>query len=142
VSDPFDLQRFVDAQDAGGTWLQALHELRAGAKRSHWMWFVLPQVAGLGSSPTARRYAVSGLDEARAYLAHPVLGPRLVQAAEALAGLPTGDPVRVLGPVDAVKLRSSMTLFEAAGPEQPVFAAVLDKYFAGRRDDATLQRLQ
>jgi uncharacterized protein (DUF1810 family) len=70
-----------------------------------------------------------------------VLGPRLVQAAEALAGLPTGDPVRVLGPVDAVKLRSSMTLFEAAGPEQPVFAAVLDKYFAGRRDDATLQRL-
>jgi uncharacterized protein (DUF1810 family) len=141
VADPFDLQRFVDAQDAGGTWEQALAELRAGAKRSHWMWFVFPQVAGLGRSPTAQHFAVSGVDEARAYLAHPVLGPRLVEAARALAGLPGSDPVRVFGPVDAVKLRSSMTLFAAADPGQPVFAEVLDRYFAGERDEATLARL-
>jgi uncharacterized protein (DUF1810 family) len=141
VSDPFDLQRFVDAQDAGGTYEQALAELRAGAKRSHWMWFVFPQVAGLGRSPTAQHFAVSGLDEARAYLAHPVLGPRLVEAARALTELPGGDPARVLGPVDALKLRSSMTLFAAADPAEPVFAEVLEQYFGGEPDEATTGRL-
>jgi uncharacterized protein (DUF1810 family) len=141
VSDAFDLQRFVDAQDSGGTWEQALAELRAGSKRSHWMWFVFPQVAGLGRSPTAQHFAVSGLAEARAYLAHPVLGPRLVEAARALTGLTGGDAARVLGPVDALKLRSSMTLFAAADPGQPVFAQVLDQYFAGEPDEATTRRL-
>jgi uncharacterized protein (DUF1810 family) len=141
VDDPYGLQRFLDAQDSGGTYEQALAELRAGAKRSHWMWFVFPQVTGLGRSPTAQHFAVSGLAEARAYLAHPVLGPRLVEAARALTALPGADAARVLGPVDAVKLRSSMTLFEAADPGQPVFAQVLDRFFGGERDEATLTRL-
>ena len=135
------LQRFVDAQDGGGTYAAALAELRAGRKRSHWMWFVFPQVAGLGRSPTAQHYAIGGLDEARAYLAHPVLGPRLRECAAALTGLDTRDPVAVLGGVDAQKLRSSMTLFAAAAPDEPVFGRVLDQYFAGARDDATLARL-
>jgi uncharacterized protein (DUF1810 family) len=138
----FDLERFVRAQDDGGTYQAALAELRAGRKRSHWMWFVFPQVAGLGSSSVARHYAISGLDEARAYLAHPVLGPRLVEVAQALTGLPGGDPVAVLGPVDALKLRSSMTLFaHAADGGEPVFAEVLGKYYAGAEDDATLSRI-
>ncbi|MGY1748790.1 DUF1810 domain-containing protein [Modestobacter sp. SYSU DS0511] len=138
--DPFDLQRFVDAQEAGGTYAQALAELRAGSKRSHWMWFVFPQVAGLGRSPMAQRYAIGGAEEARAYLAHPVLGPRLVECARALLDLGTSDPVDVLGGVDAQKLRSSMTLFAAVTAE-PAFGAVLDRFFAGDRDDATLTRL-
>jgi uncharacterized protein (DUF1810 family) len=141
VSDDFDLQRFVDAQDAGGTYDQALRELRAGHKRSHWMWFVLPQLAGLGRSPTAQQYAVPGLAEARAYLAHPVLGPRLVECARALAELPGGDATAVLGPVDGQKLRSSMTLFARAAADQPVFREVLEKYFAGEEDVATTSRL-
>jgi uncharacterized protein (DUF1810 family) len=136
-----DLDRFVTAQDGGGTYDAALRELRAGRKTSHWMWFVFPQVAGLGRSSTAQHYAVSGLAEARAYLAHPVLGPRLVTAARALTELPGTDPVRVLGSVDAQKLRSSMTLFAAADPDQPVFRAVLDRYFGGAPDEATLARI-
>ena len=141
MSDPFHLQRFVDAQDSGGTYEQALAELRAGSKRSHWMWFVFPQVAGLGRSATAQHFAVTGLAEARAYLAHPVLGPRLVEAARALTALPGSDAARVLGSVDALKLRSSMTLFAAADPDQPVFSEVLDRYFAGEPDEETTRRL-
>src|SRR6478609_10952008 len=114
TDDAFDLDRFVRAQNSAGTYAAALGELRAGAKRGHWMWFVLPQVAGLGHSETARLYAVSGLPEARAYLRHPVLGPRLRECAEALAALGTTDAAEVLGSVDATKLRSSMTLFERA----------------------------
>jgi uncharacterized protein (DUF1810 family) len=133
-----DLERFVAAQDAGGTYEQALRELRAGRKRSHWMWFVFPQVAGLGRSPTAQHYAVSGLAEARAYLAHDVLGPRLRECAQALAGLDTTDPVAVLGPVDAMKLRSSMTLFALAAPDEAVFRTVLDRFYDGVEDAATV----
>ena len=140
MSEPFDLERFVRAQD-GGTYEQALRELRDGAKRGHWMWFVFPQVAGLGSSPTAQRYAISGLDEAHAYLAHPVLGPRLVECAQALLELGERDPVRVLGSVDALKLRSSMTLFEAAAPDERVFGEVLERFYDGERDAATTSRL-
>lgn len=139
--DSFDLGRFVDAQDAGGTYDAALAELRAGRKRTHWMWFVFPQVAGLGHSPVAQRYAISGLAEAQAYLAHPVLGPRLVECARALTGLRASDPVEVLGSVDAQKLRSSMTLFARADPEEEAFHAVLDQYFRGSPDDATTRRL-
>ena len=135
------LERFVAAQDEGGTYDRALRELRAGRKTSHWMWFVLPQVAGLGRSSTAVHYALAGLDEARAYLAHPVLGTRLRECAQALLDLPGSDPVAVLGGTDAQKLQSSMTLFAAADPDEPVFPAVLDRYFAGRRDAATLDRL-
>ena len=140
MSDPFDLERFVRAQD-GGTYEQALRELRDGAKRSHWMWFVFPQVAGLGHSPMAQRYAVSGLEEAHSYLAHPVLGARLVECAQALLELGDRDPVRVLGSTDAMKLRSSMTLFEAAAPDERVFPEVLERYFDGERDAATTARL-
>ena len=140
MSDPLDLQRFVDAQ--AGTHEQALAELRAGAKRSHWMWFVFPQVAGLGRSPMAQRYAVSGLDEARAYLAHPVLGPRLTEAAGVLTGLTGRTAEQVFGPVDAMKLRSSMTLFATADPDRPEFRAVLDQWFGGAEDEATTARLR
>ncbi|GAA1218875.1 DUF1810 domain-containing protein [Pseudonocardia alaniniphila] len=141
VTDPFDLDRFVDAQDDGGTYDQALRELRAGRKRSHWMWFVFPQIAGLGLSETSRRFAISGLAEAQAYLAHPVLGPRLIESASALADLDGVSAVQVFGPVDAQKLRSSMTLFARAAPEQQVFLDVLARYFRGEPDEATTSRL-
>jgi uncharacterized protein (DUF1810 family) len=134
----FDLERFVTAQR--GSYDSALAELTAGRKRGHWMWFVFPQIAGLGFSSTAQHYAISGLAEARAYLAHPVLGPRLVEAAKALLALPGDDPVAVLGSVDALKLRSSMTLFAQASDE-PAFRQVLDKFYDGSEDDATLTRL-
>ncbi|MGY1834415.1 DUF1810 domain-containing protein [Blastococcus sp. SYSU DS0510] len=139
MSDPFGLRRFVDAQTQ--TYDQALAELRAGQKRTHWMWFVFPQIEGLGRSGMAQRFAISGLDEARAYLAHPVLGRRLVECARALTALDTADPVEVMGGVDAQKLRSSMTLFAHAAPDRPVFREVLDHYFGGVEDDATTARL-
>ena len=141
VDDAFDLQRFVLAQDAGGTYEQALQELREGHKRTHWMWFVFPQVSGLGRSPAAQRFAVSGLAEAEAYAAHPVLGPRLVECARALTELDGTDAEAVLGPVDAQKLQSSMTLFARAAPDEPVFPEVLDRYFGGAPDEATSRRL-
>jgi uncharacterized protein (DUF1810 family) len=140
--DGFRLRRFVEAQDAGGTYDAALAELRRGRKSGHWMWFVFPQVAGLGSSPAAREYAISGLDEARAYLAHPVLGPRLLQSARALLDGPGRDAVEMLGPVDAMKLRSSMTLFlRAAGDGGMTFEAVLARFFDGEPDEATDARI-
>jgi uncharacterized protein (DUF1810 family) len=129
------LERFVDAQD--GIYEQALAELRAGRKRSHWMWFVFPQIAGLGLSPTAQRYAISGLREARAYLAHPVLGPRLRECCRTLLELSDPDPEEVLGGIDALKLRSSMTLFARADPPEPLFTGVLDRWYGGRPDEAT-----
>ena len=141
MDDDFHLQRFITAQDSAGTYDAAVRELRVGRKRSHWMWFVFPQVAGLGRSETARRYAVSGMPEARAYLAHPALGPRLRECAGILAGLAATDATAVLGAVDAQKLRSSMTLFARAEPHEPVFQDVLDRYFGGERDPATLERM-
>jgi uncharacterized protein (DUF1810 family) len=137
MSDRFDLQRFVDAQDQGGTYDAALAELRAGRKTSHWMWFVFPQIAGLGQSAISRRFAISSLDEAQAYLADPVLGPRLIESARALTQLPTTSAEEVFGSIDALKLRSSMTLFRRADPDEPVFAHVLDQYFGGEADGAT-----
>jgi uncharacterized protein (DUF1810 family) len=137
--DPYDLARFVTAQEPVLDRVRA--ELRRGRKASHWMWFVFPQVAGLGSSPTARHYAISGLDEARAYLAHPVLGPRLRECAELAAAVEGGSAAEVFGYPDDLKLRSSMTLFARAAPDTPVFAAVLDRYFGGEPDPATLERL-
>lgn len=137
----FDLQRFVIAQDEGGTFARALAELREGRKRSHWMWFVFPQIAGLGRSPAARHYAIGSAAEGRAYAAHPVLGPRLIHSARTLCDLGGSDPVAVLGATDALKLRSSMTLFEAVAPDEPVFGEVLDRFYAGERDPQTLRRL-
>ena len=123
--DPFDLQRFVDAQ-ANATFEQALAELRAGAKRSHWMWFIFPQHVDLGRSPTARHFGLTGIEEAKAYFDHPLLGPRLVACCEAiLPHLLSGRPAdQILGPVDALKLGSSMEIFSAAVPGEPLFASV------------------
>jgi len=137
VTDSYDLERFVRAQDASGTYDGALAELRGGRKTGHWMWFVFPQLAGLGRSETSRRYALSSLEEARAYLAHPVLGPRLQACARALLGLDGRTATEILGPVDALKLRSSLTLFARAAPADPVFGEVLARYFDGRPDAAT-----
>jgi len=141
VSDGADLERFVAAQDQGGTYELALDELRRGRKRTHWMWFVFPQIAGLGQSPTSRFYALAGLDEAWDFLAHPVLGPRLLECSAVLADSGEGSAEAVLGAIDALKLRSSMTLFSRAAPEQPVFGQVLDRFFAGRSDPETIRRL-
>lgn len=136
--DPYDLQRFVAAQDSGGTYEAAIAELREGRKRSHWMWFVFPQVAGLGQSPTSRRYAISSLDEARAYLEHPVLGARLREATGIVAELTGLTAEDVFGGIDSLKLRSSMTLFDrAAAVEDRLFTRVLDAYFDGSADPAT-----
>ena len=137
----YDLERFVAAQNGGGTYEQALTELRAGRKTSHWIWFVFPQIVGLGRSGTAQRYAIADLDEARAYLTHPVLGPRLVTAAESVITHRDRTAEEILGGVDAIKLRSSMTLFVHADESQTVFRTVLDTFFDGDEDPATLDRL-
>ena len=137
----YDLDRFVEAQNAHGNYEQALSELRAGHKTSHWIWFVFPQIAGLGRSGMAQRYAIANLDEARAYLIHPVLGPRLVTAAESVITHHDRTAEEILGSVDAIKLRSSMTLFMHADESQSVFRTVLDVFFDGDEDPATLERL-
>ncbi|VXB88533.1 DUF1810 domain-containing protein [Frigoribacterium sp. 9N] len=141
MSDPFDLGRYVDAQDADGTHDQALAELRRGRKTSHWMWFVFPQIAGLGRSGMDRTYAIRSLDEARAYLAHPLLGPRLREAAGVAARADAASAGELMGGIDALKLRSSMTLFARADPTEPEFRAVLDRWFDGVEDDLTVARL-
>jgi uncharacterized protein (DUF1810 family) len=132
----FDLERFLDAQDRGGTYARALAELRAGRKTSHWMWFVFPQRLGLGQSEMSRRYAIASAAEARAYAEHPILSPRLIECAEALLSHKEASAREIMGEVDAVKLRSSMTLFARAASEQPVFGQVLERYFAGEGDPA------
>lgn len=137
IADPFHLSRFVQAQES--TWPQARAELAQGRKTSHWMWFVFPQVAGLGRSEMSRRFAISSLDEARAYLAHPVLGPRLLDAAELAATAPAASVEELLGEVDAAKLHSSMTLFKLAEPGETTFSKVLARWFGGELDHATTQ---
>jgi uncharacterized protein (DUF1810 family) len=154
--DTHDLQRFVNAQDAGGTYERALAELRAGRKTSHWMWFVFPQIVGLGQSEMSRRYAIGSLEEARAYLEHPVLGTRLVECSQALLGHENLSAEEIMGRIDAVKLRSSMTLFartaQLASPRDAsnsdasrgldngeVFEQVLERCFGGEPDAATLR---
>jgi uncharacterized protein (DUF1810 family) len=150
-----DLERFVAAQDSGDTYERALAELRAGRKTSHWMWFVFPQLAGLGQSEMSRRYAIASLDEAEEYLAHPVLGPRLVECAQALREHEDKSAREILGGIDATKLRSSMTLFARAAelprPREAgtipasrgleVFRQVLERYFEGESDPETERRL-
>ena len=132
-----ELGRFVRAQDEGGTYQRALAELREGRKSSHWMWFVFPQLAGLGRSPTARHYAIGSLDEAREYLDHPLLGPRLRDCAGVLLGLQGVSAEEIFGGLDAQKLRSSMTLFMRARPQEKLFGELIDLYFAGTPDSAT-----
>jgi uncharacterized protein (DUF1810 family) len=138
-SDPYNLQRFIDAQH--GTFETVLAELRAGSKQSHWMWFIFPQLAGLGRSPNAQFYAIAGFDEARAYFEHPLLGPRLRQSVEALMSWArTRSAEQILGSVDAMKLRSSVTLFDQVEPDS-VFAEALGGLFGGERDECTLALL-
>lgn len=135
----FDLQRFVSAQD--GLYAQALAELQAGRKQSHWMWFIFPQLAGLGTSPMAIRYAIQSADEARAYLAHPVLGPRLREGVAAMLAHKGARPEAILGGIDALKFRSTLTLFEAVADDPAPFAAALDAFYDGKRDERTLALL-
>jgi uncharacterized protein (DUF1810 family) len=142
MADPFNLERFISAQDAAGIYDLAVAELRRGQKRSHWMWFVFPQVAGLGHSPMSTKFAISSAREAEAYLAHAVLGPRLIECAAILTEVRARSAEQVFGPVDAQKLRSSMTLFLRAAPGEPVFQQVLDRYFDGVADPATDERLR
>ena len=136
MDDPHDLARFVEAQR--DTYAQALSELRAGAKRSHWMWFVFPQVAGLGLSPTARRYALASLDAARAYLAHPLLGGRLRACTDAVNAVPGRTANAVFGTPDDMKFRSSMTLFARADPAEARFREALARYYGGAEDPRTV----
>ncbi|VXB40108.1 conserved hypothetical protein [Arthrobacter sp. 9AX] len=137
MNERYDLERFVSAQDNGGTYEQALAELQVGSKSGHWMWFVFPQLAGLGQSATSRRYAISSLEEARDYLEHPVLGPRLLECAQVLTNHPDRSAEDIFGGIDARKLRSSMTLFLRAAPGETVFKTVLAQFFDGQPDSAT-----
>jgi uncharacterized protein (DUF1810 family) len=141
TDDRYDLQRFVAAQDAGGTYDRAVAELRDGRKTSHWMWFVFPQIAGLGFSATSQKYAITSLQEAHAYLNHPVLGPRLTECAAILVGQPGRSAEQIFGGLDAQKLRSSISLFTRAAPGELVFRQVLDQFFGGVPDPATEQRI-
>lgn len=139
--EDYPLQRFVEAQDEGGTYARALAELQAGRKSSHWMWFVFPQLEGLGQSAMSRTYAIASLEEARSYLRHPLLGPRLRECAAALLAVEGRSAEQILGGIDALKLRSSMTLFARADPSEPLFAQVLERCCGGRRDEGTEQLL-
>jgi uncharacterized protein (DUF1810 family) len=139
MGDISSLERFVEAQEP--VYAAALGEIRRGAKRSHWIWFIFPQFVGLGRSETARFFGIRSLAEAVAYLDHPVLGPRYIECVEALQDLDISDPVAVFGSVDAMKLRSSLTLFEAARPI-PLLGATLDRWFGGERDAATLGKVE
>jgi len=139
ASDPFELQRFVEAQ--APVYRSVIDELRGGRKRSHWMWFVFPQLRGLGSSPTAVRYAISSLEEARAYLRHELLGPRLHECAQLVNQVQGRSIGEIFGSPDDLKLRSSMTLFARATDDNGDFVALLDKYYDGRQDELTLTRL-
>jgi uncharacterized protein (DUF1810 family) len=139
MADRFDLQRFVEAQEP--VYQQVCRELRAGRKDSHWIWFVFPQIAGLGHSSMSARFAISSLEEATAYLAHPVLGPRLKECAALALEVDGRTAGEIFGPVDEIKFRSSMTLFAEVGPEGNVFERCLGKYFDGAPDSATLARL-
>jgi uncharacterized protein (DUF1810 family) len=134
----YDLQRFVAAQDEGGAYEAALAELRAGHKTSHWMWFVFPQRVGLGQSAMSQRYALCSLEETSAYFEHPVLGLRLAECAQALLSHEGLSAAEILGGIDAMKLRSSMTLFATVCPEQPEFGQLLERYFDGEPDPAAL----
>ena len=141
MTHSYDLERFVDAQNANGTYARVIDELRRGRKTSHWMWYVFPQIAGLGHSAMSRRYAISSLDEAKAYLEHPVLGPRLHECAGLVAQVTSQSAEQIFGGIDAEKLRSSMTLFMRAAPAEPLFQQVLDQYFRIRqRIDVTESR--
>jgi uncharacterized protein (DUF1810 family) len=137
--DPFDLDRFTTAQE--GVYERALAEIRSGDKRSHWMWFIFPQIDGLGFSSTAKHYAIKSFDEARQYLAHPVLGSRLRECAEAVLALEGRSTSEIFGYPDDLKLNSCMTLFESAAGQGSLFSQVLERYYQGQRDTRTQELL-
>ena len=137
--DERGLDKYVSAQ--ARDYDDALREIRSGRKRTHWIWYIFPQLDGLGYSPTAQYYGIRDLEQAKDYMAHPVLGPRLVEISEALLALPSSDPGAVMGYPDDLKLCSCMTLFEVAVPEEKVFGRVIDKFYAGHRDRLTLEIL-
>ncbi|WP_029113989.1 DUF1810 domain-containing protein [Mycobacterium sp. URHB0044] len=139
MADPYDLARFVEAQEP--VYADVVDELRAGRKRSHWMWFIFPQLRDLGRSPAAKHYGIGSRDEAVAYLAHDVLGPRIRECARLVAAAPGGSAERVMGQVDALKLRSSMTLFAAVADDDRDFVAVLERFYDGERDPLTVELL-
>ncbi len=139
MDDPFDLARFVEAQD--NVYAQVLNELRAGRKRSHWMWFIFPQIDGLGASPMAKKFAISGREEAEAYLQHPLLGPRLRECTKLVIAAPQRSIESILGRPDDLKFRSSMTLFATVASDNADFVAALDKFYEGSFDPLTLERL-
>jgi uncharacterized protein (DUF1810 family) len=139
TSDPHDLNRFVQAQESD--YEQALSELRRGRKRSHWIWYIFPQFDGLGFSSMSKRYAIKSIAEAKAYLSHPVLGPRLIECADAVLGVEGRSALEILGSPDDMKLRSCATLFACASPAGSVFDRLLDKYYQGERDNKTLHLL-
>ena len=139
ASDPFDLKRFVDAQ--APVYRNVVEELRGGRKRSHWMWFVFPQLRGLGGSPAAVHYGISSLEEARAYLRHGLLGPRLHECTELVNQVQGRSVAQIFGSPDDLKLRSSMTLFARATEDNEDFVALLDKYYDGQEDQLTVERL-
>jgi uncharacterized protein (DUF1810 family) len=140
MSESYDLERFVLAQQ--GVYSGVLDELRRGRNVGHWIWFVFPQIAGLGYSAMSQQYAISSLDEARAYLTHPVLGPRLRECAAVVLATKERTALEIFGSIDAIKLRSSMTLFHRAAPDEPLFAQVLERYYDDKADEATDARLR
>src|SRR6516225_4064386 len=139
AGDPFNLHRFVQAQE--GDYDRVLFEIKSGRKRSHWMWYIFPQIDGLGFSSTARYYSIKSVDEAKAYLDHPVLGARLQECAVAVIGVDGRSATEIFGSPDDLKLKSCATLFECVSPPGPVFAQLLEKYYRGERDGKTLQLL-
>ena len=139
TAGPFDLERFVKAQEL--SYSIALEEVKGGRKRSHWMWFILPQLRGLGSSPMAQEFGISGIEEAAVYIAHPVLGPRLINMVEAMLSHKTSSAEAILGSIDARKFQSCLTLFSSAAPQAPFLDDALQQFFSGERDAVTLKLL-
>ena len=140
TDDPYDLNRFLSAQE--GIYERALAELKGGQKRTHWMWFIFPQIDGLGYSPTAKRYSIKSMVEARQYLSHPVLGKRLLECAETVVALKGGSVSEIFGYPDDLKFKSSMTLFEKIAGSDSVFSLALDRYCHGERDGMTLRLIE
>ena len=140
TDDPYDLNRFLSAQE--GIYERALAELKGGQKHTHWMWFIFPQIDGLGYSPTAKRYSIKSIEEARQYLSHPVLGKRLLECAEAVVALKGGSVSEIFGYPDDLKFKSSMTLFEKIAGSDSVFSLALDRYCHGERDAMTLRLIE